>query len=525
MNRRHFSVSEGTSGELKPGALVSASPHIMNYIGSATFKDQKDFVPAPEKTVILNIDDAEAQRYALARTLEGAGFTVWQAGTGKEGLEKAARLPDLVILDVKLPDISGFEVCRRLKSNPETASIPVLHQSAMFVDTHFKVTGLESGADAYLVHPIEPEELLATVRALLRLRRAERELRDSEIRYRMMFGLSPMACCVFDLATRKIVEINEAATKNYGYHRIEFQRLRLEDLWIPDDFPKLWELLSHDASEVVVEARHRRRDGELIDVESSWRAIHLNGKHLGLAIFHDVTERKRMTEVEATAKIRREMLGRLLAAQDGERRHIARELHDEAGQLLASLLVGLRGVAESKKVEDARRQAKQLRSLVSRTMDEIGNLARGLHPTVLDDLGLSEALTRLLADYEKRHGIQVSLKNGRCHPDQLAPEVQIGLYRIIQEALTNVVRHAQARSVKVRFKALPQHVEVTIADDGKGFDCSVRGSGRHLGLQSMRERAALLGGQVRIASGGHGTEIVATIPKEAARSRQEGPSK
>lgn len=474
--------------------------------------DLKARLPTSEKSVILNVDDAEAQRYALARTLEGAGFTVWQAATGREGLEKAARLPDLVILDVKLPDMSGFEVCRRIKSDPRTSFIPVLHQSAIYVDTQFRVSGLESGADGYLVHPVEPEELLAMVRALLRLHRVERELRDSESRYRMMFDSSPMACCVFDLDTLRLLEVNEAALKTYGYSPAEFRVRKLDDLWHPEDLPRLWELLTRDPFGGASEARHVCRDGTFIDVEGSWRAIQVKGKQLGLAIFHDVTERNRMKDAEAAAQVRREVLGRLMDTQESERRHIARELHDEAGQLLASLLVGLRAVSGSKRLEDARRQARQLRSLASQTMEEISNLARGLHPTILDDMGLTEALRRLLEEYEKRHQVRTAMKNGHCHPDRLPSAVQIGLYRIIQEALTNVARHSQAKSAEVRFKSLPEGVEVTIADDGKGFDAANRKPGSHLGLQSMRERAALLGGRVSITSGPRGTQIVATIP-------------
>src|SRR5262249_14983956 len=217
--------------------------------------------------VILNVDDAEAQRYAVARILESAGFTRWHAATGQAALEKVARLPDMVILDVKLPDINGFEVCRRIKANPVTALIPVLHQSAMYVDSRFRVTGLEGGADAYLVHPIEPEELLATVRALLRLRRAERDRRDSETRYRLMFDLNPMPCWVFDLSTQSFIEVNEAAIHTYRYSRDEFLGLKLHD--ISPDLPKLAQSVQQNWFTRITDGKHVRRDGSMIEVEGS----------------------------------------------------------------------------------------------------------------------------------------------------------------------------------------------------------------------------------------------------------------
>jgi signal transduction histidine kinase/DNA-binding response OmpR family regulator len=122
---------------------------------------------------ILNVNDDEARRYSVTRVLQAAGYEVVEAGTGEEALRLAAHTRDLIILDVHLPDMTGFEVVRRLKSSPETSSIHVLHLSASSTDTDARVEGLESGADGYLAEPVESRELLATVKALLRVRRAE----------------------------------------------------------------------------------------------------------------------------------------------------------------------------------------------------------------------------------------------------------------------------------------------------------------------------------------------------------------
>ena len=122
---------------------------------------------------ILLVDDDDAKRYTIAKILKKANFEVREATTGAEALLLVAEKPDLVILDVKLPDISGFEVCRLIKTNPATATIPVLHLSTTFVEIEDKVHGLEGGADGYLTDVLEPLELIATVKALLRARRAE----------------------------------------------------------------------------------------------------------------------------------------------------------------------------------------------------------------------------------------------------------------------------------------------------------------------------------------------------------------
>lgn len=123
---------------------------------------------------ILHVDDNETNRYVVKRMLKQAGFKIVEAATGEAGLELvAAQPPDLIILDVQLPDINGFEVCRRIKANPATTFIPILHLSASLVDSRDKAQGLDSGADGYLTQPVESIELIATVRSLLRIRRAE----------------------------------------------------------------------------------------------------------------------------------------------------------------------------------------------------------------------------------------------------------------------------------------------------------------------------------------------------------------
>ncbi len=134
----------------------------------------------PAESLILNVDDYVPGRYARTRLLKQAGYRVIEAGSGSETLELVKEhKPALILLDVNLPDISGFEVCRKLRSNPETETLTILHISASSVLTQHQVNGLDSGADGYLVEPVEPAVLLATVNAFLRARRAEEEMRKS----------------------------------------------------------------------------------------------------------------------------------------------------------------------------------------------------------------------------------------------------------------------------------------------------------------------------------------------------------
>ncbi len=145
--------------------------------------------PSRTAPVILNVDDDEAGRYAISRELKRAGYDVIEAPTGGEAMRLIReKSPELILLDVGLPDTNGFEVCRSIRENPDTASLPVLLLSASCRDSHSKVTGLNGGADAYLTEPVEPPVLLATIKALLRLKRAEQAVRDSALQWRTTFN-------------------------------------------------------------------------------------------------------------------------------------------------------------------------------------------------------------------------------------------------------------------------------------------------------------------------------------------------
>jgi signal transduction histidine kinase len=168
---------------------------------------------------------------------------------------------------------------------------------------------------------------------------------------------------------------------------------------------------------------------------------------------------------------------------------------------------------DSRKLTDVHAQGRRLRKITAQAIDEVGRLARGLHPTVLDDHGLGVALTRYVSEYVKTHDIVVDLKLNALGSSNLSSAVQIGLYRIVQEALTNVARHSGAKTVTIKFVRLATALDLTIVDDGCGFDVkTVAVSSHRLGIQSMRERAAMLGGTVSFTSRGKGTRIVVRVP-------------
>jgi len=290
----------------------------------------------------------------------------------------------------------------------------------------------------------------------------------------------------------------------------------VESLLLESEREKFKTLLTNGRKAVAKgEFNLRFKDGSLIPVYLSLNRLRgFRGQALGMVIT-DLSEQKRKQaeEIKEGEASHRLLLERTLSVQEEERRRIARELHDEAGQLLTALLVGLRTLEDSRQLADVKVQGQRLREIAGQAIDEVGRLARGLHPTVLDDHGLGVALGRYVAEYAKSHKIAVELSLNEIDLINLPSGVQITIYRILQEALTNVAKHSGAKAVSIRFARMPGAIEVTVADDGCGFDTKVvAGSSHRLGIQSMRERAAMLGGTVSFISQRKGTKLLVHVP-------------
>lgn len=224
-----------------------------------------------------------------------------------------------------------------------------------------------------------------------------------------------------------------------------------------------------------------------------------------------------LAAAEERDQTRQEMLGLVIAAQEAERARVARDLHDEVGQALTSVLLGLRlvdGALEGARPDlaDARGRVEELRTLVAGALRSARQLAFELRPTVLDDVGLNPAIARLVADLGERHELQVELvADGLDDAERLPSTIETVVYRIVQESLTNIVRHARAHHVSVRVSRRDDRVRAVIEDDGVGFDDTRKG--RTLGLRGMAERASLVGGRLELTSSpGAGTTVALEVP-------------
>ncbi len=217
---------------------------------------------------------------------------------------------------------------------------------------------------------------------------------------------------------------------------------------------------------------------------------------------------------------RNELLAKVIAAQEEERKRIARELHDGAGQILTSLLLGLKRLEDGATGGAVRGEVAQLRSLTAETLDLVRDAALELRPSVLDDLGLVAALEHYVADCGRKNDLEADFQSTGLTGVRLKPQTETALYRIAQEAVTNVVRHAHANSVSVLLDKRGDRVVLVVEDDGEGFDIERvyrRGAPAYkLGLLGMEERAALVGGSLTIESyPGSRTAVFVEVPLEA----------
>lgn len=237
------------------------------------------------------------------------------------------------------------------------------------------------------------------------------------------------------------------------------------------------------------------------------------GSQIGVAI-----ENARLwEELLRKQELQHQLLNSIIGAQEDERKRIARELHDETSQLLTSIVLGLEGLeGEQCLTEAARERAARLRAVTSRALEEVHHLSLELRPSALDDAGLVPGIARYLREYALRHGQEVDFRSIGTEGLRLLPAAETAVFRIVQEALTNVARHARARGVSVLLERRGPNLVTVVEDDGCGFEPDAVATAplkERLGLAGMAERAALVGGRLTLESQpGQGTTIFVTVP-------------
>jgi PAS domain S-box-containing protein len=332
--------------------------------------------------------------------------------------------------------------------------------------------------------------------------------------FRRMADMSNEAFFLTD-AHAQLCYVNERSCGLTGFERHELLAKTLFDLDPAFPRERLFTMFEDAAKGPIpaFEARTLRRDGVYVPTEVSLARIDFGGAAYLFGVVRDITERKQIEEVQRT------FARRMLANLETERQRVARELHDDVGQAVATVGVLLHTLAQTPgAVAEPMRPALQSTLTTIGSMTEsVARLCREYHPAELLGLGLEGTLRAYVREFGKRHDLACRFSTGSLH-EPIGGEDELHLYRIVQETLTNVARHARAREVTVRLACRGRATVLVVRDDGVGFD-PVGADTRGLGLVTMRERAALMGATITVRRRRRrGTEVRVVLPVDASRA-------
>ena len=503
-----------------------------------------DTTPSPAAPRILNVDDNDGARYVKTRVLRQAGFDVIDAVNGREALDKArAEAPELILLDVKLPDINGLEVCRRLKAEPETSTILVLQTSASLIDSVHRVEALEAGADSYLVEPIEPQELVANVKALLRLRRAEQAHREvqsalgeSEARFRQLAEAIGDVFWIVGTGEARFLYVSPA----YARHWQRDERRLLADAgsWFEamhaDDRARMHERFLRLAGSDGYEEEYRILDAageERWIAERAFPIRDAQGRHFRFAgISQDVTLRKRAELLLIQADRRKD---EFLAMLSHELRNPLAPIKS-AVDILS--LERADASAGTRAIEIIRRQVDHLARLVDDLLD-VARINRGKISLDIAPVELRAVLTSAIETVRpmlesKRHDTQLALP---AEPLYLNGDA-VRLSQVFGNLLNNAAKFTEPGGrIRIEAERRGGCVDVHVSDNGAGiapeartqvFDLFTQADhaldrsqgGLGIGLSLVKSIVLLHGGEVWAESAGlgAGSRFTVRLPLGAA---------
>jgi PAS domain S-box-containing protein len=363
----------------------------------------------------------------------------------------------------------------------------------------------------------QPVTMLGTIQDVSTSKQAEEKILQSEQKYRLLFYNNPLPMWMTTIPGMDFIDVNESAIKQYGYTREEFLKMNTTDLRPVDDIPEfLQEMEKMKADEINTRSwRHKKKDGSIIYVETYSHQIMYEGKRVWLGLTQDVTDKHLAEErLQKSYQDIRQLASNLQNIREDERTSIAREIHDELGQQLTGLKMDIYWLSRKINTTDDEIKAKLNESiqLINATVASVRKIATDLRPSILDDLGLIAALEWQGEEFEKRSGTRVKFIN-EAGDVLLKPDAVSAIFRIYQELLTNVARHANATLVKVVLEKRNNNVFFTLTDDGTGFDLQTISQKKTLGLLGIKERTLILGGTYEFKSSpGEGSETIISIP-------------
>ncbi|HXU94615.1 MAG TPA: response regulator [Gallionella sp.] len=487
-----------------------------------------------ENVAVLLVDDRPENLLALEEVLRGPEIDLVKVSSGDAALRSTLRQDfALVLLDVQMPGMSGFEVAELMRANPKTRHLPIIFVTAGMNDVQLQFKGYELGAVDYLIKPFEPHILQGKVNVFCELyrqrRKAERThqeklfnaMREGFAHCRMLYENNQPVDFVY-------LEVNTAFEQLTGLKNVIGRRVTEVISGIRESNPELFTIYGRVAATGNPELFET-----YVEPVAKWLSlsVYSTEKEHFVTVFQDITERMKNEQelmvmnhqLAHEVTMRTADLSALTAhvqnIAETERATLARELHDELGSTLVGISMELGRLRGKISAPELLQDLSQIKDLLSNAAQITRSVVHQLYPTVLDNYGLVAAIEWQVNEFRKRTGVTVELITPG-EPIEAEHTFALAAYRITQECLTNIAKHAGASKVHIEVKAGGGFLDLTIRDNGKGLPATTNTGGH--GIFGMIERARYLGGSMDIGSEtGMGTIARLSLPLETIRPQDK----
>ncbi len=499
---------------------------------------------------ILAIDDSEINLGLLFQicNMHYPDFKFLKAPSGKEGIEIAKEEnPEIILLDIIMPEMNGYEVCEYLKNDEETKNIPIIMISALGHNSEERTKGLNAGADAFISKPFDRNELRAQINVALRIKKVEDLLRKQN---------RSLELTIKD-QTQKYLH-NEERFLQISAHVLEFYweidtngvftyispviekilNIKTESIIGEKTYIDFFELNKAKPSKnKIEESFHSRNSFKNYEImlrnrknEKIWFQVSgfpLNDKEKKFygfrGVCYDITERKHaeialrknVQQIKKYQKKLKKLNSELTLAEERERRRIAENLHDSLGQTLSLAYMQLSSITDMEFSEHVGKVINLTSELLNKAISESRTLTYDLSPPILYEFGLLATLKWKLEQIEKKHGYKTIL-SGESHKIEIQKEFSIFLFRIINELIANIIKHAHASQIEINIQKGKKYYYFTVEDNGTGMKKNTEKkdlSRGGFGLLSIAERLDTIKGQFKLESNeGKGTKAIVAIP-------------
>jgi PAS domain S-box-containing protein len=361
--------------------------------------------------------------------------------------------------------------------------------------------------------------VIVSVRDITEKKQLENDLNETATLYSNLFFSSPLPIGIFDKATMRCLDVNEKAIQFYGYSREEFLHLTAFDIRVKEDLENLKNRLAQgDYSWDTSIRKHLKKNGEIVIIEPAIAEINYKGKPAYLITILDLTEKMRLQGKLISSRIthQKEITKAAINAQEKERKEIGEELHDNVNQLLVMAKLYLEsGLASPEKKDEMLQKGIHI---IETGIEEIRKLSRSLNPPSLGDISLKEAIESLIEDLPLPNRM-IQLKEYTIEEEDMNEGLKVSIYRILQEKLNNIVKHADATSVNISLTQNQHGIDLEITDNGKGFDPTVKRKG--IGITNIINRAETYDGEVQFDTApGKGCRLNVHFPAQILPSNR-----